>query len=55
MKYKVVTEDNHNEVWARGFYGEAGKIKAEQKIKEGYFHKFMFPIDKHKTLIVIPD
>ena len=48
--YKVVTKDSVNEVWASGFYS---KLKAQQRVDEGYFHKFMYESDKHKVLIVI--
>ena len=48
--YKVVTQGNHNEVWASGFYD---KQKAVDRIKEGYFHRYMYEKDKHKILIVI--
>ena len=48
--YKVVTQYNQNEVWASGFYD---KEKAQKKIDEGYFHRYMYEKDKHKKLIVI--
>lgn len=53
MEYKVVTEDSHNEVWAKGFYGDYGKMNAQKNIDEGYFHQYMYECDKHKKLIVI--
>lgn len=53
--YKVVSEGNHNEVWASGFHGKEGKEKAEKRINEGYWHKLMYDKDKHKKLIVIPE
>jgi len=53
MKYKVVTENSTNEVWASGFYGDSGKIKAQKRIDEGYFHKYMYEADKSKKLIVV--
>lgn len=53
MKYKVVTEGKPNEVWATGFYGDNGKSKAQKKIDEGYFHKYMYQSDKIKNLIVV--
>ena len=48
--YKVVSECNNNKVWATGFYS---KYKAQKRIDEGYFHKFMNEKDKIKKLIVI--
>lgn len=48
--YKVVSECNNNEVWASGFYS---KEKAQKKIDEGYFHRFMYEKDKSKKLIII--
>ena len=53
--YKVVTESSPLEVWAIGFYGESGKQRAEEMIQEGYWHKFMYEKDKHKTLIVVEE
>ena len=50
--YKVVTSTNHKEVWARGF---SNTEKPQRLIAEGYFHKYMYESDKHKTLIVIPE
>ena len=49
--YKIVSECNINEVWAIGYYS---REKAQAKIDEGYFHKMMYPRDRHKKLIVIP-
>ena len=49
--YKIVSECNINEVWAIGYYS---REKAQAKIDEGYFHKFMYSRDKHKKLIGIP-
>ena len=54
-RYKVVSECCHLEVWATGFYGEQGKQKAQGRIDEGYFHRFMYEADKHKKLIVVPE
>lgn len=48
--YKVVSKDYLNEVWAIGFYS---KEKAQKRINEGYFHKYMYKEDKHKKLIVV--
>ena len=48
--YKVVSECNHNELWGSGFYS---KEKAQERIDEGYFHRYMYNADKHKKLIVI--
>ena len=48
--YKVVTENNHNEVWASGFFD---KEKAQKLIDEKYWHQYMYEKDKHKKLIVI--
>ena len=53
MKYKVVTEKSPGEVWATGFYGDYGKIKAQKRIDEGYFHQYMHEADKNKKLIVV--
>ena len=53
MKYKVVTEGSPNEVWAAGFYGDYGKQKAQKRINEGYFHKYMYEVAKSKKLIVM--
>lgn len=53
--YKVVTQGAPNEVWASGFYGDYGKEKAERWVREGYWHRHMYPKDKHKTLIVVPE
>lgn len=50
--YKVVSEERHNEVWASGFYD---RQKAQNRIDEGYFHRFMYETDKHKKLIVIEE
>lgn len=55
MTYKVVTKDNHLEVWAAGFHGESGKKRAEDRIEEGYFHQYMYDADKHKELEVIEE
>jgi len=49
--YKVVSQCNHNEVWATGFHS---KEVAQKRINDGYFHRYMYDHDKHKTLIVIP-
>lgn len=48
--YKVVSKCDKKEVWASGFYS---KEKAQNKIDEGYFHKFMYEKDKSKKLIII--
>lgn len=48
--YKVVSECNHLEVWASGFYS---KEKAQNSIDAGYFHQYMYDADKHKKLIVV--
>lgn len=53
-EYKVVTDGAPLEVWATGFYGDPGKTKAQKRIDEGYFHRYMYEKDKHKKLIVIP-
>jgi hypothetical protein len=47
--YKVISECNKNEVWGTGFYS---KEKAQNRINEGYFHKYMYEEDKHKKLII---
>ncbi len=49
--FKVVSEDNHNEVWAIGF----SKIKLENRIRERYYHNFMYEGYKNKNLIVIEE
>ena len=48
--YKVVSECDKNEVWGTGFYS---KEKAQQRINEGYFHKYAYEKDKDKKLIVV--
>ena len=48
--YKVVSESNKNEVWGTGF---SSKEKAQQKINEGYFHRYFYEKDKGKKLIVV--
>lgn len=48
--YKIVSEDNHNEVWASGFYD---KKNAQKRIDSGEFHKHMYKKDKHKKLILV--
>lgn len=53
--YKVVTEGAENEKWATGFYGENGKQKAQERIDEGYFHRYMYESDRNKKLIVVED
>jgi len=53
MEYKIVTEGLPNEVWAKGFYGDIGKEKAQNKINDNYFHRYMYEEDKHKKLIVV--
>jgi hypothetical protein len=53
MEYKVVTEGNPHELWARGFYGDGGKEYAQKKVDEGYFHKHMYASDKSKKLVVV--
>jgi hypothetical protein len=55
MEYKVITKGSPLEVWAAGFYGEHGKAKAEKRIAEGYWHRFMYEKDKHKELEVVPE
>lgn len=54
MEYKVITKDNENEVWARGFYNEHGRETAERMIAEQYWHQFMYEKDKGKVLVVVP-
>lgn len=44
--YKVVTKNNHNEVWAVGFYS---KEKAERLIKDGYFTAICTKLIKAKN------
>jgi hypothetical protein len=53
-EYKVVTEGAPNEIWASGFYGEDGRLKAQQRIDDGYWHRYMYLHDRHKTLVVVP-
>lgn len=52
-EFKVVTDGSPNELWASGFYGEHGRAKAQRMVDEGYWHRFMYAKDKHKTLIVV--
>ena len=54
MEYQVITKSNPNEVWASGFYGGRGKAKAEARVAGGYWHRHMYPADKHKELAVVP-
>ena len=51
-EYAVVTSDNHDEVWASGFYGDTGRERAQRLVDEGYWHRLMYQRDRHKTLIV---
>lgn len=53
-EYKVITDGAPTELWASGFYGDEGRAKAEKMVSEGYWHKFMFDRDRHKTLAVVP-
>lgn len=55
MNYKVVTQGDELCVWAAGFHGDEGKEKAERMISQGYWHRYMYDKDKHKTLIVVPE
>jgi hypothetical protein len=55
MTYKVVTKGAPLEVWAMGFHGESGKARAEKLIAEGYWHRYMYAHDRHKTLEVVPE
>ncbi len=55
MKYKVVTEFNELEVWATGFHGVLGKVIAQARIDNGYYHQYMNEKDKGKKLIVVED
>ena len=55
MQYKVTTKGNALELWAMGFYGDHGKAKAEKRIADGYWHRFMCEKDKHKELEVVPE
>ena len=48
--YKVMSKDYPNELWATGFYS---KEKAQKRIDDGYYHKHMYEIDKHKKLVVV--
>jgi hypothetical protein len=53
-EFKVITEGSPNELWASGFYNEAGRVKAQSMVNEHYWHMFMFPCDQNKTLVVVP-
>lgn len=48
-KFKVVSECNHNELWAIF----DSKEKAQKEIDAGYFQQYMYDADKSKKLIVI--
>jgi hypothetical protein len=50
--FKVVTEGREHEVWASGF---ADREKPERMLAEGYWHRHMYPEDKHKVLVVVED
>lgn len=52
-EYHVITEGQPNEIWAAGFYGDEGRDKAARQIAEGYWHRYMYAHDKHKTLVVV--
>lgn len=53
-EFKVVTEGSPNEVWASGFYGDAGREKAWRMVLDGYWHRLMYAADRHKKLEVVP-
>ena len=36
MEYKVITQGQPLEVWARGYYNDYGRAKAEKLVAEGY-------------------
>mgnify|MGYP000367212571 CR=1 FL=1 len=55
MEYKVITKDKPLEVWASGFYGEEGAKRAQLMIRNGYWHRHMYPEDKAKVLVVVPE
>lgn len=55
MFYQVITEGDPHEIWAKGFWGEEGKAKAERQITEGYWHRHMYARDQHKKLVVVPE
>jgi hypothetical protein len=48
--YKVMSKDHPNELWGIGFYS---KEKAQRRIDEGYYQKYMCEKDKSKKLIVV--
>jgi hypothetical protein len=50
MEYHVITKGNPLEVWAMGFYD---RERAESKVREGYWHQYMYEKDKHKELEVV--
>lgn len=54
MEYEVIASNIPNFLMAVGFYGEAGKAKAQKMIDEGYFNRHLMPEFKHATFIVVP-
>lgn len=52
-EYMVVDADDMHAVYAAGFYGPAGREKAERMVAEGYWHRIA-PQLKGRKLIVIP-
>lgn len=48
-RFAVVTETATTEIWAVSHSRE----NMQQKIDVGYFHRYMYPQDKHKKLIII--
>ena len=53
MKYKIVEKDNIYAVHSVGYYGDAGKEKAQKRIDTGECHKYWS--DKGKDFIVVED
>jgi len=49
--FKVITQGNPLEVWALF----DSKERAEEKVKEKYWHPYMYEKDRHKTLEVVED
>ena len=50
--FKVITKGNPLEVWGTGF---RTREKAQKRVDEGYFHRFMYDKDKGKNLEVVEE
>lgn len=54
MEYHVIASNYDHFTMATGFYGDAGKAKAQRLIDEGYFNRHLMPEFKDATFIVVP-